>query len=433
VAIQRTKGLRIATRCRTIEQFVAAFNRYCDGRSVFISTMTTRPVGLETPFSIDLSGGEPALRGVGVVLAAWPTGANPFGRPGVHLGLRRLTSDSEPVLEQLRTARSLQEETTTPNADIAEGMLAARPDAVIPPLPPIPRANSPTIVPTGEPARASVIPPIKASGTVPPVTGTPPRAVPAVPPIAAVPSIVPAIAPMNARGTRDLVEPTRPEATRPDAKLPELTHTDIKVIEARRTPPLPAPALPPPPDEQRTPGSELVLPANPLMNLSDKSLEGFIDCSLYEETGNFFPEEEPLTDVDGHAELAGPSLRPTPIVIAGPGVSAMITAVTAEPIAPTPTAAPPPSTPRTNATTPPPIPTAALVAAQQAAVSARITPIPVEEMRASEVGIYPPTSIPSTRGSVGSTSISSTRTCCRSRIGAEASPNASSSWATRAT
>jgi len=39
--------------------------------------------------------------------------------------------------------------------------------------------------------------------------------------------------------------------------------------------------------ESRTPGSDFILPANPLSNLTDDQLEGFIDCTLYEETGTF--------------------------------------------------------------------------------------------------------------------------------------------------
>ncbi len=35
-----------------------------------------------------------------------------------------------------------------------------------------------------------------------------------------------------------------------------------------------------------------MLPANPLMNLTDASLEGYVDCTLYEETGNFFPADD---------------------------------------------------------------------------------------------------------------------------------------------
>src|SRR4029079_1682275 len=38
--------------------------------------------------------------------------------------------------------------------------------------------------------------------------------------------------------------------------------------------------------EARTPGSALVLPANPLQDLTDESIEGFVDCTLYEESGN---------------------------------------------------------------------------------------------------------------------------------------------------
>jgi hypothetical protein len=51
-------------------------------------------------------------------------------------------------------------------------------------------------------------------------------------------------------------------------------------------------------DEQRTPGSDLVLPANPLMNLTDESLEGYVDCTLYEETGTFFPAEDDISFED---------------------------------------------------------------------------------------------------------------------------------------
>src|SRR5262249_34904288 len=40
--------------------------------------------------------------------------------------------------------------------------------------------------------------------------------------------------------------------------------------------------------DRRTPGSTLVLPANPLQDLSDESIEGFVDCTLYEETENIF-------------------------------------------------------------------------------------------------------------------------------------------------
>ena len=45
------------------------------------------------------------LRGLGIVLASWSTTQNRFKRPGVQLGIERLTADSEKVFEQLMRAR----------------------------------------------------------------------------------------------------------------------------------------------------------------------------------------------------------------------------------------------------------------------------------------------------------------------------------------
>ncbi len=106
----KTKGLRIATRCTTVEQFVAAFHRMCDDESLFVSTLATRPVGLETAFCVDLASGQHVLRGLGEVIASWKTADNPYRRPGVKLGIRRLTADSEPVFEQLLLARAMADD-----------------------------------------------------------------------------------------------------------------------------------------------------------------------------------------------------------------------------------------------------------------------------------------------------------------------------------
>jgi len=46
------------------------------------------------------------------------------------------------------------------------------------------------------------------------------------------------------------------------------------------------------PYEHRTPGSDFILPANPLSNLTDESLQGFVDCTLYEDMANFPNEPE---------------------------------------------------------------------------------------------------------------------------------------------
>ncbi|MEO8552589.1 MAG: PEGA domain-containing protein [Kofleriaceae bacterium] len=224
MAGHKTKGLRIATRCTTLDQFVAAFHRFCDAQTVFISTLNPRSVGLETAFSIDLADHTPALRGVGVVLQAWTTPQNPFGRPGLQLGIRRLTADSEPMFDRLLFAREATAATPTATAKMMP-VIVARPG--------VKRPLAPTVqVPLGAPKPASV----------------PPAEVPPEPAIAVA-------------------------------------------------------------DGERAAGSDLVLPANPLMNIDDKSLEGFVDCTLYEETGNFFPEQPTIEDPDDPV-VAPPLLAP---------------------------------------------------------------------------------------------------------------------------
>jgi hypothetical protein len=151
VAATKVKGLRIATRCESLEEFITAFHRNVDEESFFIATRDTRPIGLESAFAIELVDGTPALRGRCIVLQVWKDGSNPFKHPGLLLGIKRLTASSLTVFEQLLVTRR-----------------------------------------------------------------------------------------------------------------------------------------PPPPVEARTPGSDLVLPANPLGEVTDAAIAGYVDCTLYEETGNYF-------------------------------------------------------------------------------------------------------------------------------------------------
>jgi len=55
----------------------------------------------------------------------------------------------------------------------------------------------------------------------------------------------------------------------------------------------------------RTPGSEIVLPANPLAEMSDVSLEGFVECALTEDE-----TIEPPSVVVDEAQLSQPNLAP---------------------------------------------------------------------------------------------------------------------------
>ena len=82
----KTRALCVATRCTTVEQFVATFHRFCgDDETFFVATMTSRPIGLETPFSIQLADKQPVLRGLCIVLDAWATPENRYRRPGIRL------------------------------------------------------------------------------------------------------------------------------------------------------------------------------------------------------------------------------------------------------------------------------------------------------------------------------------------------------------
>ncbi|HSK02261.1 MAG TPA: hypothetical protein VK932_13510, partial [Kofleriaceae bacterium] len=97
----KTKALCVATRCANVDEFIESFYKFCDQTSFFIATLSTRPVGLETAFSIQLADSTPVLRGLCTVVDAWTTPANPYNRPGIRLGIKRLTADSVDVFTRL--------------------------------------------------------------------------------------------------------------------------------------------------------------------------------------------------------------------------------------------------------------------------------------------------------------------------------------------
>jgi hypothetical protein len=93
--------IRVVTACTTEDELVAAFARLSGETSLFIPTRTMRTVGLETGFSIRLADGTPKLRGLCVVQGSYADD-NAWKRPGVQLGIRKLTPDSEPVFARMR-------------------------------------------------------------------------------------------------------------------------------------------------------------------------------------------------------------------------------------------------------------------------------------------------------------------------------------------
>lgn len=386
----KVKGLCISTRCASLDEFVATFYRFCEDDTLFVATLTTRPVGLETPFSILLADRSPALRGFCVVTSSWSTPVNPYRRPGIRIKVVKLTRDGVSVFVRLRARRTeamadaepaprppprfeiagadprpFEDEPTgfdqapepfamprTATSDLARAaeIHNTPPDPELPPLPPIAplppakplsvaeKVTAPT--PTTEAPKTNTpplaSPPAKSLSVAGPPLASPPainapRDVtkslaalaslptspkPVAPPIIqpkpiTTPRIDPAksLAALAGLGTN----PVSPSAVAPSTNtssekpivVAQSTNTSSEkptvasstarsvpiVAKSEVTPVADSVKSDAKPVEERTPGSDFVLPANPLMNLTDENLEGFIDCTLYEATAIFTIEE----------------------------------------------------------------------------------------------------------------------------------------------
>ena len=332
----KTKALCVATRCADVGQFVATFHRFCDDDTFFVATLTTRPVGLETAFSIQLADKTPVLRGLCVVREAWSSPANPYGRPGIRLGIVRLTRESTEVFERLRARRA----STSAGLEVAEPAPTPAPPSIPPiptSIPPIPAIVTRPIetrpIETRTPAPAARPPPFRpaiplprrvgplAPGAEPEATvASAPEPIPGPEPATtptAVPTEVPAsteLAPPQPEPApaTEPVPPFTPARSEPVPPPPEPSIDAFDGVTALELAPVGSDTVEPDatarPVEVRTPGSELVLPANPLMNLTDESLEGFVDCTLYEETGTF-----PLDDTTSVGDLDPLIAPPRPL------------------------------------------------------------------------------------------------------------------------
>ncbi|MGN6104659.1 MAG: hypothetical protein ACTHU0_06125, partial [Kofleriaceae bacterium] len=151
---KKTKALCVATRCTNVDQFVATYHRFCDESSFFVATLNSRPVGLDTAFSIQLADQTPVLRGLCTVVDAWTTAENPFKRPGIRLGIKRLTPDSVEVFARLKAARfdtpprAHTDTTPMPASSPLDASLPLVRTAPVPPTP-TPRAPGITLAPVG--------------------------------------------------------------------------------------------------------------------------------------------------------------------------------------------------------------------------------------------------------------------------------------------
>lgn len=121
--------MRIVTRCTSLEQFISIFRRFVHESSCFIPSLDSRAPGTETAFSIRLADGTPVLRGLCEVIENWKTSDNPFKRPGVYIGIKRLTADSAPVFRELQVKPEEGERRRRPKDTVQEDVGADADDA----------------------------------------------------------------------------------------------------------------------------------------------------------------------------------------------------------------------------------------------------------------------------------------------------------------
>jgi hypothetical protein len=112
-----------------------------------------------------------------------------------------------------------------------------------------------------------------------------------------------------------------PPAARPAATIPPRNGAGVTAAAA---PPVASPDEPARPQEQRVPPSPFVLPANPLSELSDRSLHGMVECAIHEDYGVPIDHGDLMTPLPEDPERAsGPPDRrrrltppPEPVAVA---------------------------------------------------------------------------------------------------------------------
>lgn len=316
----KQRGLCVATRCTTIDELIGKFAPYCDGMSLFTITTSLREVGSEAPFAILLADKTVVMRGWCVVFDAWSTSKNPYGRPGMRLGLHRLTKASRELFDRMNALRESQRASGRPLR------LGTQPIAL--------EMHTPTAIgmpPIARPPQAVTIDDKHARTSIgmPPLARTPqPRRRPAsiqIPPRDETPAENAAI--VSERATHDSTE----RMVAPP--LAAFAFGTVTMEAIQKPSPPPVVAIPPKAAvpvqtrfprgsdriEQRTPGSDLILPANPLTELTDSSLDGFVDCHLYEELQPQGEAAAPFVPLAPEAPApAVPTVPPVPPVPAAP-------------------------------------------------------------------------------------------------------------------
>jgi hypothetical protein len=296
--------IRIASGCKTEDQFVAVFHRFCDGDSIFIATKTPKPVGETLSFCVTLADGEPLLAGTGAVSESYVDKTGPFARPGMRITFSNLEDGSEPVLKRLTQA-----------AEKASAQPPKKPRATVLGIPPI-VSPAPPATPGPKAATAATPESSKSGIDLPsPVVKTRP-----LPPRKPTPPPIPR--PVSRSVDDSWSEVNEPAAQRARALGSESESSGASVDAAvgAAVDALTGPAgdnAVEANEDQRVPHSGIVLPANPFGELNSESLEHFVECTIYEErapTGE--PTGELASEGSGPVVMA-PAAEPEPDVVSG--------------------------------------------------------------------------------------------------------------------
>ncbi len=374
--------IRIASGCKTEEQFVAVFHRFCDGESIYIATRTPKSVGAELRFSVTLTDGEKLLEGTGAVREAYSDKTGPYARPGMLIDFDEVSELSKPLIKRLISARAKEAETRAARPSRPPKLASPKPKATRAPT----QTGLPRTIPPGMIGikKATTSPPNGRAtilGLPPPVTPKPPRA-PTPPPIPmslrrrrpassldigwdgadsdepgtetqseddtsaiakaaasvdagpateAASTVEPSVAEAKTIETNEAAETALPvDATPTEAATAAEPADDGDAAESATSAEVAGPAEPETPPETAAPeqaeaaedggrsvepnvrvqGSNFVLPANPLMEFEDESLEAFIDCKLYEEDSDEPEPEAARTVAAMEAPAADVPARP---------------------------------------------------------------------------------------------------------------------------
>src|SRR6185503_19343934 len=101
----RVRGFSVATKCATVDELVEKFRDRVDEKSILVNPVEHRDGGTECAFAILLADRKPALAGTCVVLEVFTDANNPFMRPGMRLGIKRLGPDSQRVFAMMLEKR----------------------------------------------------------------------------------------------------------------------------------------------------------------------------------------------------------------------------------------------------------------------------------------------------------------------------------------